>query len=105
LLWGARIKGCEELSTSFGFCLSSIRGEQAFEVKRTPEALRQAIGATMIVARGILRYPGAILRKLALIETRGKRLVSSARRVTPLEKGENKKFCTVGLLFFTDGSE
>jgi hypothetical protein len=102
------------LSTSFVFCLSSRRGEQAVDVKGKPEALRQAFGITKgwTLAR-VYGIPEHIYGNWRCSKSRGKRLVSSARRVIPLEKGEIGRpdhlvrtagFGMTGLPVFTDGS-
>jgi len=55
------------LSTSFVFSLPSRRGEQAVEVKGTPEALRQAMGSAKDgCAHTMLRHSGA--RRLSDLE-------------------------------------
>ena len=101
-------------STSFEFCLSSKRGEQAVDVKGKPEALRQAFGITKgwTLAR-VYGIPEHFYENWRCSKSRGKRLVSSARRVTPLEKGETgmtdrlvptARSGTAGGPVFTDGS-
>ena len=69
LFWGARNNRCEEPIDSLEFCLPSRRGEQAVDVKGTPEALRQACGIRkgwMILSR--LDGIPELYQKLALPE-------------------------------------
>jgi hypothetical protein len=80
------------LSTSFEFCLLTVRGVQALEVKGTPEALRQATGVATDGARTILRHPGVILRTLAQLEITQKATVLIRQASEPLEKGETGRY-------------